>query len=99
MARELLPDVRKSILNSILPALEKQCGKRRVGAIERSGKAMDNWLANARLVDRTRAVRRHIIDRDILPVFRNHPLSEIQADYQRALYDEVKERAAPSTTV
>lgn len=68
MARELLLDARKAVLKGTSPALEKQREKRRVVAIKTFGAAMDTWLANARLADSTRAMRKHIIDRDILPV-------------------------------
>jgi len=51
-----------------------------VASIETFGTAMDVWLTNARLADSTRAKRKHITDRDILPVFRNLLLTEIQAE-------------------
>jgi hypothetical protein len=35
-------------------------------AIKTFGTAMDVWLANPRFADSTRAMRKHIIDRDIL---------------------------------
>ncbi|WP_031340805.1 tyrosine-type recombinase/integrase, partial [Xanthomonas maliensis] len=99
MARELLLEARKSVQAGISPAIEKQRAKRRVTAIKTFGAAMDAWLANARLADSTRAMRKHIIDRDILPVFRNRLLTEIQADDLRALCNKVKERGAPATAV
>lgn len=99
MARELLLEARKSVQAGVSPAIEKQRAKRRVTAIKTFGAAMDAWLANARLADSTRAMRKHIIDRDILPVFRNRLLTEIQADDLRALCNKVKERGAPATAV
>ncbi|CAG4899764.1 TrbI/VirB10 family protein [Paraburkholderia saeva] len=99
MARELLLDARKTVLKGISPALEKQREKRRVVAIETFGTAMETWLANARLADSTRAMRKHIIDRDILPVFQNRLLTEIQPEDLRALCNKVKERGAPATAV
>lgn len=99
MARELLLEARKSVQAGISPAIEKQRAKRRVTAIKTFGAAMDAWFANARLADSTRAMRKHIIDRDILPVFRNRLLTEIQADDLRALCNKVKERGAPATAV
>ena len=99
MARELLLDARKAVLKGVSPALEKQREKRRVVAIKTFGAAMETWLANARLADSTRAMRKHIIDRDILPVFQNRLLTEIQAEDLRALCNKVKERGAPATAV
>lgn len=68
-------------------------------AIKTFGAATEAWLANARLTDITRAVRKRIIDPDILPVFRNRQLTEIQVDDLRALWNKVKERGAPATAV
>lgn len=99
MARELLLDARKSVQAGISPALEKQRDKRRGVAIKTFGAATEAWLTNARLADSTRAMRKHIIDRDILPVFRNRLLTEIQAEDLRALCNKVKERGAPATAV
>ena len=99
MARELLLEARKSVLQGISPALEKQRDKRRVRAIKSFGAAMETYLANVKWADSTRAARQHIIDRDILPVFQNRLLTEIQAEDLRILCNKVKERGAPATAV
>ncbi|MEK6385761.1 MAG: tyrosine-type recombinase/integrase [Paraburkholderia tropica] len=99
MARELLLDARKSVLKGISPSLEKQREKRRVTDIKSFGMAMDAYLANTRWADSTRAARQHIIDRDILPAFRNRLLTEIQPEDLRAFCNKVKERGAPATAV
>nr|WP_238936581.1 integrase arm-type DNA-binding domain-containing protein [Pseudomonas typographi] len=91
MARQLLLEARKSVQVGISPALEKQREKRRVVAIKTFGAAMEAWLANARLADSTHAMRKHILDRDILPVFRNRLLTGIQTEDLRALCDKVKD--------
>ncbi|AGL86673.1 MULTISPECIES: hypothetical protein [Pseudomonas] len=51
-------------------------------AIKTFGAAMDAWLANARLADSTRAMRKRIIDRDLLTVFHNCLLTENRAEDQ-----------------
>ncbi len=94
MARELLLDARKAVLKGISPALEKQREKRRVQAIETFGTAMDAWFSNAKLADSTRAMRKHIIDRDILPVFRNRLLTEIQPEDLHEYDTQAAARAA-----
>ena len=99
MARELLLEARKAVLQGISPALEKQRDKRRVRAIKTFGAAMETYLAHTRWADSTRAVRKHIIDRDILPVFKNRLLTEFQAEDLRILCNKVKERGAPATAV
>ena len=56
-------------------------------------------LAGARMADSTRAMRKSIVDRDILPAFQNRLLNEITADDLRALCGKVKGRGAPATAV
>jgi len=90
MARGLLLDARKAVLKGTSPALEKQREKRGVTDIKTFGTAMDTFLAHARWADSTRAARKHVIDRDILPVFRNRPLTEIQPEDLRILCNKVK---------
>ncbi len=51
------------------------------------------------MADSTKAMRKHIVDRDILPVFQNRQLNEITADDLRALCNTVKARGAPATAV
>lgn len=67
--------------------------------IQTFGGAMEAWFTNAKLADSTRAMRKHIIDRDILPSFRNRLLTEIEPQYLRALCNKVKERGASATVV
>jgi integrase len=59
----------------------------------------ERWLADARMADSTRAMRKHIIDRDILPVFQNRKLKEVTPDDLRALCNKVKARGAPATAI
>lgn len=99
MARELLIDARKAVLKGVSPAIEKQLEKHRMVSTKTFGAAMDGWLTSAKLADSTRAMRKHIIDRDILPTFGNRLLTEIQPEDLRALCNKVKERGALATAV
>jgi integrase len=51
------------------------------------------------MADSTRAMRKSIVDRDILPAFKNRRLNEISSDDLRALCNKVKARGAPATAV
>ncbi|WEF23410.1 hypothetical protein PXD02_11365 [Paracoccus sp. S3-43] len=51
------------------------------------------------MADSTRAMRRSIFERDILPTFRRRLLSEITPDDLRSLCAKVKQRGAPATAV
>lgn len=99
MAREMLLDAKRAVAQGVSPALEKQRAKRRLTAVQNFGDMLGRWLADARMADSTRAMRRSIIDRDILPVFRTRLLTEITPDDLRALCTKVKSRGAPATAV
>lgn len=51
------------------------------------------------MADSTRAMRRSIYERDILPTFRNRLLTEITPDDLRMMCGKVKDRGAPATAV
>lgn len=85
MARERLLDAKRAITEGRSPATEKQRQKRRLSAGQNFGDMTLRWMADARMADSTRAMRKHIVDRDILPALRNRPLTEISADDLRAL--------------
>jgi integrase len=98
-AREKLIDVRRAISEGRSPAQEKQREKRRLQEAKSFGEFGERWLQEARMADSTRAMRRSIFERDILPVFRNRLLPEILPADLRALCSKVKERGAPATAV
>lgn len=99
MAREKLLDAKRMVALDKSPSLEKQRAKRRLNAAKNFGETLTKWLAGARMADSTRAMRKSIIDRDILPVFENRLLTEITPDDLRALCAKVKARGAPATAV
>lgn len=99
MAREKLLDAKKAVAQGKSPAHEKQREKRRLTAAKNFGDMTAQWLAGARMADSTRAMRKSIVDRDILPAFQNRLLNEITADDLRALCGKVKGRGAPATAV
>lgn len=99
MAREKLLDAKRMVALGKSPSLEKQRAKRRLNAAKNFGETLTKWLAGARMADSTRAMRKSIIDRDILPVFENRLLTEITPDDLRALCAKVKARGAPATAV
>ena len=98
-AREKLIDVRRAISEGRSPAQEKQREKRRIQEAKSFGEFGERWLQEARMADSTRAMRRSIFERDILPAFRNRLLPEILPEDLRALCAKVKERGAPATAV
>ena len=99
LAREKLLDARRAVARGESPAHQKQREKRRLTAAKTFGDMIGRWLVDARMADSTRAMRKSIVDRDILPAFKNRLLTEISADDLRALCNKVKARGAPATAV
>lgn len=98
-AREKLIDAQRAIVEGRSPAQEKQREKRRIKEAKSFGEFGERWLQEARMADSTRAMRRSIYERDILPTFRNRLLTEISPGDLRAMCAKVKERGAPATAV
>lgn len=98
-AREKLIDAKRAISEGRSPAQEKQHDKRRLKEAKRFGEFGEKWFQYSRMADSTRAMRRSIYERDILPTFRNRLLTEITPDDLRMMCGKVKERGAPATAV
>ncbi|MBA2585490.1 MAG: tyrosine-type recombinase/integrase, partial [Chthoniobacterales bacterium] len=73
--------------------------KRRIKEAKSFGEFGEKWLTAGPMADSTRAMRRAIIERDILPAFRNRLLTEITSGDVRVLCAKVKDRGAPATAV
>ncbi|MCA2967265.1 MAG: tyrosine-type recombinase/integrase [Acidobacteriaceae bacterium] len=99
MARESCMEARKAIAQGISPAQEKQREKSRQAEAQTFGEYTKRWLAEHRMADSTKAMRKTIIDRDILPVFQNRRMAEIGPEDLRALCAKIKGRGAPATAV
>lgn len=98
-ARENLLAAKKAVSQGVSPAQEKQREKRRLKMAQHFGEVGKRWFKEAPMADSTRAMRKAIFDRDILPAWKNRLLSEITADDLRALCLKVKERGAPATAI
>src|SRR5690606_601671 len=92
LARERLLDARKAVAGGHSPAQEKQREKRRLSRAKTFVEFTDAWMESSSMADSTKAMRKHVIDRDILPVFQNRLLVEITPDDLRALCMKVEKR-------
>lgn len=99
LAREKLLDAKRAVAQGRSPAHEKQREKRRLTAVKTLKDMTSRWLADARMAESTRSMRKSIIDRDLFPAFQNRLLTEISPDDLRALCNKVKARGAPATAV
>lgn len=98
-ARELCIDARRAIAEGRSPAIEKQREKRRIKEAKSFGQFGEKWLTNATMADSTRAMRRSIFERELMPVWRNRLLTEITPDDLRAHCGKIVERGAPATAI
>lgn len=98
-ARERCMAARKMVSEGKSPAHEKQRDKRRQAIARNFGAVGSLWLKEARMAESTRAMRKAIFDRDVLPVWKNRLLTEIAPDDLRQLCAKVKERGAPATAI
>jgi integrase len=98
-ARELCIDAKRAIREGRSPALEKQREKRRLLEARSFGEFGEKWLTAATMADSTRAMRRAIFERELLPSWRKRLLSEVTPDDLRALCGAIVERGAPATAL
>ena len=98
-ARELCIDAKRAISEGRSPAIEKQREKRRLLEAKSFGEFGEKWLTAAPMADSTRAMRRSIFERELLPVWRNRLLTEIKPDDLRAHCGAIVERGAPATAI
>lgn len=99
-ARDALMLARKKVSDGISPAREKSDGKLTVKSTGTFSTFADLWLRDAGLAESTKAMRKSILDRDILPKFGKYKLEEITPSQIKAFCDKVKtDRDAPATAV
>lgn len=99
VAREKLADAKTLIAEGVSPAREKKREKVRSKAEGTFGELAQQWLNESDLSESTRDMRRHIVDRDLMPVLGNYTLREVTSEDVRALCNKVKKRGAPSTAL
>jgi integrase len=98
-AREKCIDARRSVADGISPAIEKQREKRRLKEAKSFGEFGEKWLQGAPMADSTRAMRRSIFERELLPVWRDRLLTEISPDDLRSHCRGIVDRGAPATAI
>lgn len=73
--------------------------KRRIKEAKCFGEFGEKWLKLAPMADSTRAMRRSIFERELLPVWRNRLLSEITPGDLRVHCLTIVDRGAPATAI
>jgi integrase len=98
-AREKCVDAKRAIREGRSPAMEKQREKRRIKEAKSFGEFGERWLKDSPMANSTRAMRRSIWERELLPVWRNRLLTEITPGDLRARCAKIVERGAPATAI
>ena len=98
-AREKCIDARRAVAQGISPAIEKQREKRRLKEAKSFGELGEKWLQAGPMADSTRAMRRSIFERELLPAWRNRLLPEISPGDLRAHCVGIVDRGAPATAI
>jgi integrase len=98
-AREKCIDARRAVAEGRSPAIEKQREKRRIKEAKSFGEFGEKWLTAAPMADSTRAMRRSIFERELLPAWRGRLLTEITPDDLRAHCAAIVDRGAPATAI
>jgi hypothetical protein len=98
-AREKCIDAKRMVQEGLSPAIEKQCEKRRIKEAKSFGEFGEKWLTMGPMADSTRAMRRSIFERELLPHWRNRLLTEITPGDLRAHCLAIVDRGAPATAI
>lgn len=98
-ARDLLYDAKKLVTRGISPAKEKRRAKSRLSDEGSFGDMAELWLRDAEMAETTRDMRKHIVDRDLLPELGTMMLREVRSEDVRALCNKIKARGASSTAL
>lgn len=98
-AREKCLAARRAVADGQSPAQEKRREKRRLKEVKSVHDFGERWLSEAPMAESTRAMRRIIFDRDIVPTWKSRLLTEISPNDLRALCSKVRERGAPATAL
>jgi integrase len=99
IAREKLLDAKKMIADGLSPAREKKRAKVKSKAEGTFGELAQRWLDESDMSQSTRDMRRHIVNRDVVPALGNYTLREVTSEDIRALCNKIKSRGAPSTAL
>lgn len=99
MRGKLCLDAKRAVREGRSPAMEKQRAKRRIKEAKSFGQFGEKWLTQSTMADSTRAMRRSVFDRELLPAWNNRLLTEITPPDLRTLCAKIVERGAPATAL
>jgi integrase len=98
-ARGRVVDARRLIESGVSPAAEKRRAKTAVKTARTFGTWALEWVSKYKMAETTRAMRRSVLERDVLKAFDKRHLAEVTSGDVRALCDKIVARGAPATAV
>jgi integrase len=98
-AREMCLDAKRAVREGRSPAIEKQREKRRLKEAKSFGQFGERWFSSDAMAESTRAMRRSIFERELMPAWRNRLLTEIEPNDLRAHCAKIVARGAPATAI
>ena len=98
-ARDACGKAKRDIHEGRSPSREKKREKRRRVIATTVGAFAPKYLEEAQLADSTRAMRRGVLNRNILPEIGGYRLDDVTSEDVRALCEKIKAGGAPSTAV
>lgn len=98
-ARGRVVEARRLIESGISPAAEKQRDKARICDARYFETWANDWITRYKMAETTRAMRRSVLKRDVLPAFGRRKLWEVTEEDIRALCNRILNRGAPATAV
>lgn len=98
-ARGRLVDAKRLIASGVSPAAEKRRAKTKAEGAKTFGQWARDWITHYKMAESTRAMRRSVLERDLLKHFDKQRLAEVTEDDLRALCDKIVKRGAPATAV
>ena len=98
-ARDELSTAKKLVNSGVSPSAEKRRGKTAIRNTDTLGEYTDKWLAEVKLAESTRNLKRSVINRVIKPWRWNYRLAEISTADVRELCEKVKADGARATAL
>lgn len=98
-ARGRLVDARRLIASGLSPATEKRRAKNAVKEARTFGAWANEWVTQYKMAESTRAMRKSVLNRDILKAFQKRKLWEINEQDVRAFCEKIVGRGAPATAL
>ena len=83
----------------VSPAAAKRHAKRTVAEARTFGFWARDWVAKYKMAESTRAMRKGVLFRDVLPAFDKRKMWEVTEGDVRQLCERIVDRGAPATAV